>query len=203
LATPAAPTGLIAEPASNGHVELKWTGSQGASTYQVWRNGAHIGTQSALDPTVFVDSTVKASRTYTYQVYALNLAGVRSPPSNPATITTGPPYSTPSPAPAPSLPQCADATSADGNCQLPNPSPDHPYLSWADLAGICRVDYPAGSVLVKRHLPGDPWSYLPKCLTPSGIQGPSIADHCSSYTAHNPYKHSMTRRGAWRFWHCG
>lgn len=71
VAAPAAPTGLVAV-AGDSTVSLSWNVVAGATSYQVLRNGAVIGSSST---TAFVDSTAMNSVTYSYTVKAVNAGG--------------------------------------------------------------------------------------------------------------------------------
>jgi hypothetical protein len=83
---PAAPTNLTAT-ASPGHIALSWTGSSGATHYQVYRGKTPDG--EGITPvatttgttTTYVNTGVTNGRTYYYRVSASNAVGV-SPDSN-------------------------------------------------------------------------------------------------------------------------
>ncbi len=93
---PAAPTGLTATP-GNTQIALAWTGSTGASSYNVYR-GASSGTEtllkSGLTATSYTDTGLTNGTTYFYQVAAVSSAGtsgksgeVSAAPKAPATAT--------------------------------------------------------------------------------------------------------------------
>jgi Tol biopolymer transport system component len=86
---PAAPTNLVAASAlTNQHPSLSWTAVSSATSYNVYRNGAVIGTSTN---TSYVDTSA-AQNTYSYYVTAVNTYG-ESSPSNTVNITvdtTGP-----------------------------------------------------------------------------------------------------------------
>ena len=90
---PAAPTGLSAQATAgtSDQVDLSWTGSAGATGYDVLRNGTKVGSTSV---TTYHDSGLSPSTTYSYTVTATNSAG-SSGPSNTATATTNPQASQP------------------------------------------------------------------------------------------------------------
>jgi len=85
---PTAPTNLSASAPSSTQVNLSWGASSddiGVTGYEIFRNGALMPTVTG---TSYVDTTVGAAQTYTYQVRALDAAGNRSSFSNAATVTT-------------------------------------------------------------------------------------------------------------------
>ncbi|MCM8745822.1 metallophosphoesterase [Thermomicrobium sp. CFH 73360] len=89
LTPPAAPTGLTAT-SGNGRVTLNWTAASdanGLAGYDVFRNGTLL--TSLGETTTYTDTTVQPNTTYEYRVVARDRAGNTSPPSDPATITTG------------------------------------------------------------------------------------------------------------------
>jgi len=65
-ALPAAPTNFAAV-ASSGQVGLSWNAVAGATSYQVWRNGAQLATVAA-GTTSYNDSAVTNGTSYTYTV---------------------------------------------------------------------------------------------------------------------------------------
>ncbi len=74
---PAAPTGLKAT-AGNAVVSLSWTGSTGASSYNVYQgtaSGAETLLKSGVTTASYSDTTVANGTTYFYQVSAVNSAG--------------------------------------------------------------------------------------------------------------------------------
>ena len=90
---PPAPTGLSAA-AGNSTVSLSWTGSSGATSYNVYRgtsSGGESGTPIAtgLTGTSYTDSSVTNGSTYFYKVAAVNAAGT-SGQSNEASATPEP-----------------------------------------------------------------------------------------------------------------
>jgi hypothetical protein len=106
VTVPAAPTGLAATATSSTSVALGWTGTEGATGYEVWRatatnapvriavlTGATSGGTTTLPPTSYSDNTVQAAGTYTYTVRATDASGT-SADSTPATVTTPPPART-------------------------------------------------------------------------------------------------------------
>ena len=107
-AIPAAPTGLSATP-GNGSVDLTWSASSGAASYNVKRGTASGGPYTqimALSSTSYTDGSVNNGATYYYVVTAVNSAGesgnsapVRASPVAPpvASITVNPTTATVSP----------------------------------------------------------------------------------------------------------
>ena len=74
---PAAPTSLKATP-GNASVALSWTGSTGASTYNVYRSttsGTESLLKSGVTTTSYSDATAVNGTTYFYQVSAVSSAG--------------------------------------------------------------------------------------------------------------------------------
>jgi fibronectin type 3 domain-containing protein len=141
---PAAPTGLAAS-AGNAQVSLTWTGSTGATSYNVKRGTSsggpytQIGTPTALN---YMDSGLTNGTTYYYVVVAVNSAGASANSSQvSATPTAGPT--------APAVPTGLTATA--GNAQV--------NLSWTGSTG-------ATSYSVKRGTTnGGPYTQIG---TPSG-----------------------------------
>lgn len=93
---PAAPTNLAAT-AGNAQIALTWTGSTGATSYNLYR-GTSTGTEalykSGLSAVSFTDTGLTNGTTYFYQVAAVNSVGasaksgeVSATPKAPVTIT--------------------------------------------------------------------------------------------------------------------
>jgi chitodextrinase len=96
---PTDPAGLTAAAASPTRVDLSWTGSTdnvGVTGYEVFRDGALLGTATG---TSFTDTSASPSTTHSYQVRAHDAAGNRSGFSNTATVTTPAPPDTQAPTP--------------------------------------------------------------------------------------------------------
>lgn len=87
---PTAPGALTAEAISANRVDIAWTPSfdeVGVVTYDIFRNGDLL--ESVLgNAASYTDTTVDPATTYTYLVYARDLADNVSPASTPATVTT-------------------------------------------------------------------------------------------------------------------
>ncbi len=86
---PATPGGLQATAQASNRVQLSWNAVTGAASYRVLRDTVQIGTSQTAN---FTDTGVQASTSYSYQVVAVNSAGV-SAASAAVSVTT----------PAPSL----------------------------------------------------------------------------------------------------
>jgi len=71
-AVPAAPAGLAATATTSSSITLGWSASSGATSYQVWRDGAQVGTPAA---TSYTDSGLAPSSTHSYAVAAVNASG--------------------------------------------------------------------------------------------------------------------------------
>ena len=74
---PTAPSNLAAT-AGNGQVTLSWTGSSGATSYNVYRgttSGQEALLQSGVSGTSYTDSTAANGTTYFYEVTAVNSVG--------------------------------------------------------------------------------------------------------------------------------
>jgi hypothetical protein len=84
LATPSAPTNLVASNASNGNVVLSWSAVSGATSYTVSRDGVEIDDTTS---TTYTDTETEVSTVYRYTVSATTVGGTSSE-SNVATITT-------------------------------------------------------------------------------------------------------------------
>jgi hypothetical protein len=87
-AVPAAPTGLSAT-AATGQVNLSWTGSSGATSYNVMRGTTSGGPYTKIanaSTTSYLDGGVTAGTTYYYVVVAVNGSG-QSGNSNQASAT--------------------------------------------------------------------------------------------------------------------
>ncbi|MGW9118330.1 chitinase, partial [Streptomyces sp. NPDC055663] len=69
---PAAPTGLKAGTATASSVDLSWTGSSGATGYNVYRGGTKVLSVTGTSATV---TGLAASTAYSFQVAATNSAG--------------------------------------------------------------------------------------------------------------------------------
>jgi len=69
---PAAPTSLTGSAASSSAISLSWTGSSGATSYNVYRGTTKVGSTGA---TSYTDSGLTASTTYSYAVTAVNSLG--------------------------------------------------------------------------------------------------------------------------------
>lgn len=88
---PAAPTGITATAQSSTSVALSWTASISANTitgYNIYRNGNKLASVSPV--LTYIDSSVTAGNTYSYQVQAIDSTGATSALSTAASATTPP-----------------------------------------------------------------------------------------------------------------
>jgi poly(3-hydroxybutyrate) depolymerase len=72
VAIPPSPTGLSVTSTTSSSVALSWSASSGATSYNVYRNGAKVGSATS---TSYTDSGLTASTSYTYTVTAVDSAG--------------------------------------------------------------------------------------------------------------------------------
>lgn len=87
---PTAPTNLTATAVSSSQINLAWTASTdnvGVTGYQVFRDGAQVGTTATAS---YPDTGLSPSTTYSYYVKAYDAAGNVSAQSNTAQATTLP-----------------------------------------------------------------------------------------------------------------
>ncbi len=86
---PTAPTALDTTAVTDTQVDLTWNPANdpesGVASYNVYRDNALIGTSTT---TSFTDTGVQAFTTYTYEVSAVNGAGLEGPRSAPLVVTT-------------------------------------------------------------------------------------------------------------------
>jgi fibronectin type 3 domain-containing protein len=92
---PPAPAGLAAT-AGNAQVSLTWTGSSGATSYNVYRGTSPSGESSTpiktgVTSTAFPDPTVTNGTTYYYKVAAVNSSGTSATSNEASATPTGPP----------------------------------------------------------------------------------------------------------------
>jgi PKD repeat protein len=86
---PAAPTGLTAQATGPTQASLSWTAATddtGVTGYEVYRGGALVATLGNV--TSYADTGLSPNTTYSYTVRALDAAGNRSAPSDPASAIT-------------------------------------------------------------------------------------------------------------------
>ena len=92
MAIPAAPSGLTAEQ-SDGNILLSWTGSSGATSYQIQRSTDGVNFTNLAAPGIvsqYVDALPGIGIMYFYQVAAVNISGT-SGYSNIAQMVAAPP----------------------------------------------------------------------------------------------------------------
>ena len=82
-----APGALTVGARTANSIALSWNASNGATGYNVYRNGAKLN-GAALTATNYTDGGLAASTSYTYQVSALGNGGVESAKSSSVTGTT-------------------------------------------------------------------------------------------------------------------
>lgn len=73
VSVPSQVTGLTVTATTSSTVSLSWTSAANATTYTVERNGTVIA--SGLTATMYVDTGLAASSTFTYNVAGVNVAG--------------------------------------------------------------------------------------------------------------------------------
>lgn len=90
VAPPDAPSGLTATPMSSSEIDLSWTGSTTATSYDVSRDGSVVGSATG---TTYKDTGLASSSTHTYTVAARNAGGPSTTSAGPVSATTlaGPP----------------------------------------------------------------------------------------------------------------
>jgi hypothetical protein len=87
----AAPTELQVTGTTDNSVSLSWNQVEGATGYNVYRNGAQTNS-APISGTTFTDNNLNSGSTYTYTVKAVAATGSESVPSNSVTAqTTGEP----------------------------------------------------------------------------------------------------------------
>ncbi len=128
IAPPAAPTGLIATP-GNAQVSLTWTGSAGATSYQVFQGATQIGTPATASYTA---TGLTNGTPYSFTVKAVN-AGGASAASAAASATPVAPDVTPPAAPT-------GLAAVAGNAQV--------SLSWSGPADAANYQVFQGATLV-------------------------------------------------------
>ncbi len=86
---PTAPTALDTTAVTATQVDLTWSPASdpesGIASYNVYRNGALVGSSTS---TTFSDGGLTPFTTYTYEVSAVNGAGLEGPRSAPLVVTT-------------------------------------------------------------------------------------------------------------------
>src|SRR5258708_2423819 len=103
---PAAPTGLTATAVSSSQINLSWTASSGAASYNVLRSttngGPYSSVATGVASTSYSDSGLAASTTYYYVVQAVNSigTGVNSAQANATTQAPPTPVAAPTFSPA-------------------------------------------------------------------------------------------------------
>jgi chitinase len=85
---PAAPTGLAVTGTTSSSVSLGWPASTGATAYNVYRDGARVGTQAG---TTYTASGLTSGTTYRFAVSASNAAGESARSAEVTATPGGPP----------------------------------------------------------------------------------------------------------------
>ena len=85
VTAPATPTGLATVNVTSTTAKISWTPQTDATAFNVFRNGVAIQNASASE---FNDAGLNPATSYTYEVQAINAAGLTSPKSVPLTLTT-------------------------------------------------------------------------------------------------------------------
>ena len=86
---PSTPGSVNASPVSANRINLSWqasTDNTGVTGYNIYRNGALIGTTASAS---YADTSLVPATAYTYTVTAFDAAGNASGQSSAATVTTG------------------------------------------------------------------------------------------------------------------
>jgi len=131
---PSVPSGLSSPAKTSSSVSLTWTastdnsGGSGVAGYDVYRNGALIGSPTA---TSFTDSGLAASTSYSYTVRARDNAGNASAQSGALSVTTNAPAN------------CSTLPSVPGGLSSPSKTSSSVSLAWsASTPGAnCTVQY--------------------------------------------------------------
>jgi fibronectin type 3 domain-containing protein/sarcosine oxidase gamma subunit len=96
---PAAPTGLTATAASSSQINLGWTSSSGATSYNVKRatvsGGPYTTITTGVATVTYNDTGLAASTTYYYVVSAVNAGGESADSAQASATTNAPPTNTP------------------------------------------------------------------------------------------------------------
>jgi hypothetical protein len=161
---PAAPVGLTATAASNNQINLSWTASTGASSYNVKRatvsGGPYTTIATGVTATTFSDTGLAASTTYYYVVSATNSGG-ESANSLEASATTQA---------APSIPPAPTGLTATAKKQ-----PGRIGLTWSASTG-------ATSYNVKRAtVSGGPYTTVATGVTTTSYTNTGLATGTTYY----------------------
>jgi hypothetical protein len=86
---PSAPLTATATLSAEGPaVQLAWGASSGAASYEIYRNGAKIGSVNAPSTTYYDGNGLNYSTSYSYYIKPLSSTGTAGPASNTVTVTT-------------------------------------------------------------------------------------------------------------------
>ncbi len=129
---PTAPAGLTAQATGPTQAGLSWSAANddiGVTGYEVYRDGALVATLGNV--TSFADTGLSPSTTYSYVVRALDAAGNRSAPSDPANVIT--------PA-SPAVTTVTFSPDADARVQEGNASTNYGKASYVRTDGASNPD---------------------------------------------------------------
>jgi fibronectin type 3 domain-containing protein len=186
---PSPPKNLAAAAVGPREVHLTWTQSFdniGIASYRVLRDGEPIAQVApTVDPYVdqtFTDTTVRAGTAYRYTVDAVDDAGNRSDPSEPATVTT--------PGEADTQPP-----SAPGSLTAAAPLPNEVDLTWSpatddrgvigyrivrDGATLAEVDATAATYADLSVDPLTDYAYAVRAMDAAGNVSPAVTASAST-----------------------
>ncbi|MDX6720297.1 MAG: large repetitive protein [Solirubrobacteraceae bacterium] len=172
---PTAPTALTATALSSGTVRLRWTAAtddRALVGYEVYRDGSLIDTIDAL--TSYTDETVEPSRSYAYDLRAIDAGENESPASDAATVTT--PTADLSPPTAPT--GLAASAAAPTRVQLSwSPATDDVGVDHYDIARdgapLATVDDPTTTYADTTASPQTTYRYTVTALDAAGHGSPA------------------------------
>ena len=166
---PNVPTGLSATPMGANNIELSWTASAGAATYDVYRSagacpgGTFTPVATSVAGTTYADTTVSGGTTYSYRVTARAADSCESAKSNCADATaTGSCTNAPSFAGLQVV-----ASSGQSTCGLD--------LAWSSATASCgsAVVYNVYRSTSAGFTPG-PSNRIATCVNGTGYHDPAV-----------------------------
>ncbi len=83
---PSAPVGVSTTRISGTQIRVSWSANPSATSYQIYRNNALVGTVSGTE---FLDASVEPSTEYTYTIAASNQHGTSAPSSGSVVTSIG------------------------------------------------------------------------------------------------------------------
>jgi hypothetical protein len=173
---PSAPSGLSASPMGANNIQLTWTASAGAVSYDVYRSagacpgGAFTRIASGVAATTYTDTTVSGGTTYSYRVTARAADNCESANSNCASATA-----TGSCTNAPSFAGLQSAASSDQSaCGID--------LTWSAGTANCgnAVVYNVYRSTVAGFTPG-PSNRIATCVGGTSHHDPAVASGARYY----------------------